>query len=49
MKKILTYLFKKIFASAYSNDKVNMCEHCDQLHCDNCIVTDWKKEYKNNV
>lgn len=48
-KKILTYLFKKIFASAYSNDKVNMCEYCDQLHyCDNCIVTDWKKEYKNN-
>lgn len=40
--------FKKIFASAYSNDKVNMCKYCDELHCDNCIVTDWKNEYKNN-
>lgn len=48
-KKNFNIPIKKIFASAYSNDKVNMCEYCDQLHyCDNCIVTDWKKEYKNN-
>lgn|GEM_PF-436155 len=34
--------FKELFVSA-SKDNVDMCDYCEGLHCDNCIVSEWKE------
>lgn len=39
--------FKGIFVSA-SKDNVDLCDYCEELHCDNCIVSEWKEEYPDN-
>lgn len=36
--------FKELFVSA-SKDNVDMCDYCEGLHCDNCIVCEWKEEH----
>lgn len=38
--------FKEMFSSAF-NDNVDMCDYCEGLHCDNCIVSEWKEECDN--
>lgn len=38
--------FKEMFSSAF-NDNVDMCDYCEGLHYDNCIVSEWKEECDN--